>query len=132
MTLETDSEESVYRLTSPSSQAYHFSICHLDPSIYPDPEQWDPSRYFPERAEDKKAPYAHTGWGVGRHPCLGMKFAKLEMNVIIAHFLAMFDEYHLCNRAGKAVHGLPKVDLEAYVASKPRSPVYLKVHRRET
>jgi cytochrome P450 len=42
---------------------------HLDPEIYPDPHKWDPARYFPERAEDKKKEYAFVGWGVGRHPC---------------------------------------------------------------
>jgi cytochrome P450 len=37
---------------------------HLDPSIYSDPLEWDPSRHLPERAEDKKALYAYMGWGV--------------------------------------------------------------------
>jgi hypothetical protein len=60
-----------------------------------------------------------------------MRFAKLEMNVIIAHFLATFDEYHLCDRTGEAVHGLPKVDIQGHSASKPTRLVYLKVHRRE-
>ena len=60
-----------------------------------------------------------------------MRFAKLEMNLIIAHFLATFDEYHLCNRAGEPVSGLPRVDVQGHVASKPIRPVYFKVHRRE-
>jgi cytochrome P450 len=42
---------------------------HLNPDIYPNPTKWDPSRYLPEKAEDKKAAYAFLGWGVGRHPC---------------------------------------------------------------
>lgn len=112
-------------------KTYHLADIHNDPAIYPNPEQWDPSRYFPARAEDKKVQYGYLGWGVGRHPCLGMRFAKLEMNVIIAHFLATFDEYHLCNRAGEAVRGLPKVNIQGHAASKPDRPVYLKVHRRE-
>ena len=53
--------------------SYHISNVHLNPEIYRDPEQWDPSRYMPERAEDKKRPLAWLGWGAGRHPCLGMK-----------------------------------------------------------
>jgi hypothetical protein len=60
-----------------------------------------------------------------------MRFAKLEMNVIIAHFLATFDEYHLCNRAGEAVRGLPEVNTQHHTSSKPDRPVYLKVHQRE-
>ena len=48
---------------------YHIGDVHLDPSVYKDPKKWDPSRYLPERAEDKKKPMAWLGWGLGRHPC---------------------------------------------------------------
>lgn len=42
---------------------------HLDPETYPNPYEWDPARYLPDRAEDKKKPHGFVGWGVGRHPC---------------------------------------------------------------
>lgn len=42
---------------------------HLNPDIYPEPEKWDPSRYLPEKAEDKKVVHGFVGWGVARHPC---------------------------------------------------------------
>ncbi|KAF7942921.1 uncharacterized protein EAE97_006375 [Botrytis byssoidea] len=42
-----------------------------DPNIYLEPLKWDPSRYFPGRAEDKKRPLCWIGWEAGRHPCLG-------------------------------------------------------------
>ena len=48
---------------------YAIGDVHQDPNIYPDPSRWDPGRYLPERAEDKKVPYAFLGWGVARHPC---------------------------------------------------------------
>ena len=41
----------------------------LNPSIYRDPEKFDPGRFLPDRAEDKKQEHAYIGWGVGRHPC---------------------------------------------------------------
>ena len=50
---------------------------HHDTTIYPDSDKWDPSRYLPERAEDKKAELGWLGWGVGRHPCLGMKVSLI-------------------------------------------------------
>lgn len=40
---------------------------HHNPSIFKDSDEWDPSRYFPDRAEDKKQTYAWTGWGQGRY-----------------------------------------------------------------
>lgn len=42
---------------------------HFDPNIYSEPEKWDPSRYSPERGEDKKGVYPFVGWGASRHPC---------------------------------------------------------------
>lgn len=45
----------------------------MDPSVYPNPEKWDPSRYLPDRAEDKKVSMGYLGWGIARHPCLGMR-----------------------------------------------------------
>jgi cytochrome P450 len=35
---------------------YPLADIHHDESIYPDPERWDPGRYLPNRAEDKKVP----------------------------------------------------------------------------
>jgi cytochrome P450 len=39
---------------------------HLDPSIYTNPLDFDPERFMPERAEDKKQTYGFMGWGVVR------------------------------------------------------------------
>jgi cytochrome P450 len=48
---------------------YAVADVHQDPAVYPNPEVWDPARYFPDRAEDKKGKYTWVGWGVSRHPC---------------------------------------------------------------
>lgn len=110
--------------------SYHISNIHLDPTVYADPMQWDPSRYLPGRAEDKKKPLAYIGWGAGRHPCLGMKFAKLEQNIIVAFFLAMFD-FGLSDEEGNPVDSPPPVDLNMYSSWKPDDPIFLKLRARE-
>lgn len=38
------------------------------------------------------------GWGAGRHPCIGMRWAKIQQNIIMAYALALYtwtgcDEY---------------------------------------
>jgi len=48
---------------------YPLADIHHDPEVYDQPEEWNPSRYLPDRQEDKKKPYAYLGWGMGRHPC---------------------------------------------------------------
>lgn len=43
---------------------YPVGDIHYDPQLYPNPDEWDPSRYMPERAEDKKIQYGYMGWGL--------------------------------------------------------------------
>ena len=81
---------------------------------------------MPEKAEDKKQPNAFLGWGVSRHPCLGMKFAKLENNVIIAMFLAYFDNIHLVDKYGKPTERIPEVNNNGHTAHKPKENVWVK------
>lgn len=51
------------------AQIYHVDDVHFDPTIYTEPNKWDPSRFLPNRAEDRKKPISYIGWGAGRHPC---------------------------------------------------------------
>lgn len=103
---------------------------HMDPSVYPDPGKWDPARYTEPRNEDKKAPMTFVGWGAGRHPCLGMKFAKLEQNVIVAYWVAMFD-FSLCDEKGRPTQVLPRSDRNGWTAGKPTPGCRLRFKVRE-
>jgi cytochrome P450 len=119
---------------------------HLDPEVYTDPYKWDPSRYLPDRAEDKKKSHGFIGWGVGRHPCrkyaplsdqtianlspVGMRFAKLEQNIITAYFIASF-EFQLQDKRGNKMSVAPLVDFNRHSAHKPKIPQYLRITPRE-
>ncbi|KAK5994274.1 Cytochrome P450 monooxygenase -like protein [Cladobotryum mycophilum] len=104
---------------------YALADAHLDSSIYKDPLKWDPSRYLPERAEDKKVAHAYIGWGSGLQPCLGIKLAKLEVAVITATFFAYFD-FNLCDKNGNAISQLPAFDRNELQPKPPLQKVYLK------
>ncbi|KAI4659298.1 uncharacterized protein J4E78_005725 [Alternaria triticimaculans] len=105
---------------------------HYDPEIYPDPQKWDPARYMPDRAEDKKkAAHGFLGWGSGRHPCLGMRFAKLEQNIITAYFIATFD-FKLEDESGNVLTVAPLVDCNGHSAHKPKELQFLRVTTKET
>lgn len=110
--------------------SYAIGDVHLDPEVYPNPMKWDPARYLPDRAEDKKKAHSFLGWGVARHPCLGIRFAKLEQNLIIAYFLAYFD-FELCDREGVTGVQPPDIDLNMHAASKPKQSIYVKYKLRE-
>ncbi|KAI1740604.1 cytochrome P450 6A1 [Xylaria scruposa] len=99
---------------------------------YSDKMKWNPSRYFEENAEDKKVPHAYMGWGSGRHPCLGMKFAKLEMALITAYWVGMFD-FEFSDKDGN--HIVPNTSLimnrNLHSAKKPEKNMYLRYKLRD-
>ncbi|KAI1753783.1 cytochrome P450 6A1 [Xylaria castorea] len=99
---------------------------------YTDKLKWNPSRYFEENAEDKKVPHAYMGWGSGRHPCLGMRFAKLEMALITAYWVGMFD-FEFSDQDGNRI--VPNTSLimnrNLHSAKKPEKNLYLRYKLRE-
>lgn len=42
---------------------YSTADVHYNPEIYSEVLTWDPSRFLPDRAEDKKQMYGFVGWG---------------------------------------------------------------------
>jgi len=88
--------------------AYSLGDVHLNPEYYPEPSKYDPGRWLrPDPVPN--AAYPFLGWGVGRHPCTGMKAAKLEMKLILAFFLTGY-EYDLVDEDGKLPSPLPVPD----------------------
>lgn len=104
---------------------------HHNPEIYTDHETFDPARYLPDRAEDKKKQYGWIGWGVSRHPCLGMRFAKLENNIITAFWVACFDGAELVDGNGNKTVP-PVVNRNFHSAHKPERKVLVKYRVRES
>ena len=78
---------------------------HLNPEYYPEPYKYDPGRWL---RPDPLPNAAHTflGWGAGRHPCTGMRMAKLEMKLIMAMFVMRY-EFDLVDKDGKFPNPLP-------------------------
>ena len=64
---------------------------HRLPSVFANPESFDPDRFGPERDEDKKTPYGLVTFGGGPRVCIGMSFAQLEVKALVAHVLRSCD-----------------------------------------
>ncbi|KAH8756595.1 cytochrome P450 6A1 [Diaporthe sp. PMI_573] len=109
---------------------YWIDDVHFNPEVYTNANEWDPGRYLPERAEDKKVPFGYVGWGVGRHPCLGMRFAKLEMSIIGALFVAMFD-FELFDDKGNRMDRAPFISRNRHSAKKPDEQLRLRYTVRQ-
>jgi len=108
---------------------YSMSEAHMNPDIYSNPTSFDPDRYIEGREEDKKETFAFTGWGAGRHPCAGIKIAKLETKVVLALMLLGY-EYELVNKFGKYPDTLPVPDRNDVIKVRPLGePCYLRFER---
>ncbi|CAA9957164.1 cytochrome P450 6A1 [Pyrenophora teres f. maculata] len=103
---------------------------HFDPKIYPDPFKWDPSRYLPEHAQGTKAAHDFLAWGSGRHPCLGMRFAKLEQNLITAYFVANFD-FDLEDKQGNKLTTPPTVNVNNHFPYRPVSSHFIRLNPKD-
>jgi len=85
--------------------SYSLGDVHLNSRYYPEPYKYDPGRWLrPDPLPN--AAYTFLGWGAGRHPCTGVKVAKLEMKLIMAMFLMRY-EFDLVDKDGKFPNPLP-------------------------
>ncbi|BAZ10801.1 cytochrome P450 [Calothrix sp. NIES-4071] len=67
------------------------ALTHKLPTLYTNPEKFDPARFAPPREEDKKDPYGLVGFGGGAHMCIGMEFGKMEMKIFLSKLLKEYD-----------------------------------------
>jgi len=75
----------------PAGQRVMYSpyLTHRHPAYWPNPHQFDPDRFSPERRR-QYTPYAFVPFGGGPRTCLGAAFARVEAKVILARFLQQF------------------------------------------
>jgi cytochrome P450 len=98
--------------------AYCLGDTHMNPEIYSNPTKFDPGRFEEGMEEDKKGYFSYLGWGVGRHPCAGMKFAKLEIKLILSMLLLGY-EYKLVDDRGAPTATLPQPDRNDIQQARP-------------
>ncbi|MEM9487473.1 MAG: cytochrome P450 [Cyanobacteria bacterium P01_F01_bin.116] len=69
---------------------YRIDAAHKDNRCYTNPQDFDPDRFSPDRAEHKRYNFSLVGFGGGPRVCLGLAFAQLEMKVVAALLLRQY------------------------------------------
>ncbi|XP_036148779.1 probable cytochrome P450 6a20 [Monomorium pharaonis] len=62
---------------------------HRDPSIYPDPDKFDPERFNKDEIA-KRHPYAYLPFGEGPRKCIGERFGYAQVKVVLICLLAKY------------------------------------------
>jgi CRP-like cAMP-binding protein/cytochrome P450 len=58
-------------------------VTHFDPSLFPDPETFDPDRYSLRRSEHRR-PHAFAPFGLGPHACAARGYSQTLASMVVA------------------------------------------------
>ncbi|XP_066383498.1 obtusifoliol 14-alpha demethylase-like [Miscanthus floridulus] len=86
-------EGDVYGIPKGHTLVTCMAVSNTLPYIYKDPHVYDPSRFGPEREEDKVggSKFSYMSFGTGRHACHGKDYAYMQIKAIWSHLLRNFD-----------------------------------------
>jgi cytochrome P450 len=87
----SDFEFAGYRVPVGSPVRLCLAAGHRLPSVFANPETFDPDRFASPREEDKKQPYSLVTFGGGVRICIGINFANIETKALAVHALRHFD-----------------------------------------
>lgn len=75
-----------------------FVLCHYvvsrDPSVFPEPESFQPQRWLKKRAADTSGiqhPFGSVPFGYGVRSCLGRRIAELEMQLLLSRLIQQYE-----------------------------------------
>lgn len=79
-----------YDIPAETSVVLTPGLTMMDPALWTDPEQFDPDRFSPNRAEDQSHRFAWAPFGGGAHKCIGMHFAVMQVKAFTFQFLRQY------------------------------------------
>lgn len=109
-----------YRVPAGWMALYRINAAHQDSRCYTQPKQFDPDRFSPERAEQKRYDYSLVGFGGGPRICLGLAFAHMEMKIVTTLLLRHY-HWELLPNQDLSMNPIPTL--------RPRSGLLVKLQR---
>ena len=110
-----DLEYGGYRIPNGWTMLYQINRTHEDPTLYDNPEQFNPDRWDPAH-KNKPGFGGYVPFGGGMRECIGKEFARLEMKILAARLIQRYD-WEL----------VPDQDLSLAIVPTPRPRDDLKV-----
>ena len=87
----SDFEFAGYQVPAGTPVRLCLAATHRLPSVFANPETFDPDRFAAPREEDKKQPYSLVTFGGGTRICIGINFANIETKALAVHALRNFE-----------------------------------------
>lgn len=110
-----------YTLPRGASVTLFLYKMHHDPEIFPNPEEFNPDNFLPERVQNRP-PYAYCPFSAGPRNCIGQKFALFEMKAILSCLLR---HYRLLSCQPK-----PGILLSSELVLRPANGVHIQIEKR--
>jgi cytochrome P450 len=85
-----DCEFKGMRIPANSTVAISPWATHYLPEVWQDPRRFDPERFAPSRAEDRRHAFQWIPFGGGAHKCIGLHFGEMEVKAILYQLLMRF------------------------------------------
>ncbi|KAK9744653.1 Cytochrome P450 [Popillia japonica] len=110
-----------YKIPATANITLHIYALHRSPEIYPNPNKFDPERFFPENTQNRH-PYAYVPFSAGARNCIGQKFALYEEKTILS---SLINRYKIV-----AIETPEKIRMAADLVLRPINGTVLKLERR--
>ncbi|XP_054287436.1 cytochrome P450 4g1-like [Macrosteles quadrilineatus] len=88
--MSKDVELSSCTLPAGSVIACNLANIHMDPEVYPNPDEFDPERFSIENSSDRKEKFSFIPFSGGPRMCIAKNYAMNLMKIQIAHVLRNF------------------------------------------